>query len=234
MSQTSAFHTFGTRETLQADAAHWIETRLMDALARRGKASLICSGGSTPGPVYQELSAIDMDWKNVTIGLADERWGDEDNEASNARLIRQTLLQDKAAAATFLPLKTEDASPFDAESALDARYRPITSPVDVMVLGMGEDGHTLSWFADAKGLDAALDPDNPLNVAAIEAPKTKVTGPNTLRATLTLPVIARTRHILLLISGDKKRAVYQQGDRAHPVTHMRKAAGDALTIFYCN
>lgn len=234
MSQTSAFHTFGTRETLQADAAHWIETRLMDALARRGKASLICSGGSTPGPVYSALSEIDMDWQNVTIGLADERWVDAGDDASNEKLVRETLLQNKAATAAFLPLTTGDASPFDAEQALDARYRPITSPVDVMVLGMGEDGHTLSWFADAKGLDAALDPHNTLNVAAIEAPKTKVTGPHTLRATLTLPVIARTRHILLLISGSKKRAVFERNDRAHPVSRMRKAAGDALTIFYCN
>ena len=71
MSQTTAFHTFGTPETLQTDAAHWIETRLADALARRGEASLICSGGSTPGPVYQQLSELDLDWSRVSVGLAD-------------------------------------------------------------------------------------------------------------------------------------------------------------------
>ena len=234
MNKTTTFHTFGTRETLQTDAAHWIETRLKDALSRRGEASLICSGGSTPGPVYQQLSEIDLDWANITIGLSDERWVDADDPASNGRLVRETLMQNNAAEATFLPLKTDSASPFDAETELDTRYKPITSPVDVMILGMGEDGHTLSWFADAKGLDAALDPKNSLTVAGISAPKTKVTGENTLRATLTLPVIARTRHILLLISGDKKRAVYERGDRSHPVSIMRKAAGDALTVFYCN
>ena len=231
MSQTTAFHTFGTPETLQTDAAHWIETRLADALTRRGEASLICSGGSTPGPVYQQLSEHDLDWSRVSVGLADERWVPADHDASNERLVRETLLQNKAAEAKFVSMKTSHASPFDAQEEVDALYRPLTSPVDVMVLGMGADGHTLSWFADAEGIDTALDPDNPLNVAAINAPKTKITGEHTLRMTLTLPVVARARYILLLLNGEKKRAVYERQDRSHPVTLMRKAAGDALTIF---
>jgi 6-phosphogluconolactonase len=232
MSQTSAFHTFGTRETLQTDAAHWIETRLADALARRGKASLICSGGTTPGPVYKQLSQIDLAWENVTVGLADERWVSSDQDASNARLVCKNLIQNKASEAKFLQLKTDAASPFDAENEVDSIYRTITSPADVVVLGMGEDGHTLSWFADAEGLDAALDPDNPLNVAAIDAPATRITGEHTLRMTLTLPVMARARYILLLITGDKKRAVYERNSKSHPVSRLRKVAGDALTIFY--
>ncbi|RIJ33210.1 6-phosphogluconolactonase [Henriciella algicola] len=234
MSQTTAFHTFGTPETLHVDAAHWIETRLADALARRGKASLICSGGSTPGPVYRELSQIDLDWSKVSVGLADERWVDASDEASNERLVRETLIQNKAAEAAFIPMKAAATSPFDAVEEVDALYRPITSPVDVMVLGMGADGHTLSWFADAKGLDEAMSPDTTRNVAAIEAQKLKTTGDHTLRMTLTLPVVARARYILLLMSGDKKRTVFERRDRSHPVTQMRRAAGDALTIFSCS
>lgn len=234
MSQTTAFHTFGTQETLHVDAAHWIETRLADALARRGKASLICSGGSTPGPVYRELSQIDLDWSKVSVGLADERWVDASDEASNERLVRETLIQNMAAEAAFIPMKTATASPFDAVEEVDALYRPITSPVDVMVLGMGADGHTLSWFADAKGLDEAMSPDTTRNVAALEAQKSETTGDRTLRMTLTLPVVARARYILLLMSGDKKRTVFERRNSAHPVTQMRRAAGDALTIFSCS
>lgn len=234
MSQTTAFHTFGTPETLHMDAAHWIETRLADALARRGKASLICSGGSTPGPVYRELSEIELDWSRVSIGLADERWVDASHEASNEKLIRETLIQNKAAEATFIPMKTDAASPFDAVDEIDTLYRPITSPVDIMVLGMGADGHTLSWFADAKGLDEAMSPDTAYHVAAIEAPKSKTTGDHTLRMTLTLPVVARARYVLLLMSGDQKRTVFERRNSAHPVTQMRKAAGNALTIFSCS
>ena len=234
MSQTTAFHTFGTKQTLQTDAAHWIETRLADALARRGEASLICSGGSTPGPIYQELSEIDLDWSRVNVGLADERWVDASDEASNERLVRETLLQNKAAEANFIPMKTPAASPFEAEKDVHALYRSITSTVDVMLLGMGEDGHTLSWFADAKGLDNAMSEAAPMNVAAIDAPKSKVTGEHTQRMTLTLPVIARARYILLVITGEKKRTDFERRDRSHPVTQMRTAAGDALTIFSCS
>ncbi|WP_290844028.1 6-phosphogluconolactonase [Henriciella sp.] len=234
MSQTTAFHTFGTPETLHVDAAHWIETRLADALARRGQASLICSGGSTPGPVYRELSDLDLNWSKVSVGLADERWVEASDWASNEKLVRDTLLKNKAADATFLPMKTAAASPFDAIDEVDALYRPITSPVDVMVLGMGTDGHTLSWFEDAKGIDEAMSPDITRNVAAIEAQKSKTTGDHTLRMTLTLPVVARARYILLLMSGDKKRTVFERRNSTHPVTQMRKAAGDALTIFSCS
>lgn len=234
MSQTTAFHTFGTPETLHVDAAHWIETRLADALARRGQASLICSGGSTPGPVYRELSDLDLNWSKVSVGLADERWVEASDGASNEKLVRDTLLKNKAADATFLPMKTAAASPFDAIEEVDALYRPITSPVDVMVLGMGTDGHTLSWFEDAKGIDEAMSPDATRNVAAIEAQKSKTTGDHTLRMTLTLPVVARARYILLLMSGDKKRTVFERRNSTHPVTQMRKAAGDALTIFSCS
>lgn len=232
MATPTGFHTFGTSETFETEAADWIEKRLRDALSRRGTASLFCSGGSTPGPIYQALSAVDLDWKNVTVGLADERWVNETDEASNARLVRETLLQDKAGDARFLPMKTNGQSPFGEEKALDKIYGEPADVIDVLILGMGTDGHTLSWFANAKGLEAATDPDNPLPVAAIEAPKSKVTGPVTERMTLTYRTVARARYVLLLMSGDRKKTVFAAKDPAHPVTLMRKAAGDALTVFY--
>lgn len=232
MTNDTAFHTFGTRETFETDAAYWIETRLANALSRRGKASLFCSGGSTPGPIYEALSERELDWENVTVGLADERWVPESHEASNAALVRRTLLRGKAEAASFLPMKTDGASAFGEETGLDRVYGSVSDVIDVLLLGMGPDGHTLSWFADAKGLGAATDPGNTLSVAPIDAPKTKVTGDITERMTLTYPAVARARHILLMMTGDKKRQVYDHADPSHPVTLMRKAAGDALTVFY--
>ncbi|WP_300396619.1 6-phosphogluconolactonase [Henriciella sp.] len=232
MASAAEFHAFGTKETFETEAADWIEARLEDALSRRGKATLFCSGGSTPGPIYETLSGLNLDWKNVTVGLADERWVSEDHEASNAALVRRTLLQNKAEAATFLPMKTADESAFGAEAALNESYGDAASVIDVLVLGMGEDGHTLSWFANAKGLGAATDPGNLLSVAAISAPKSKVTGPITERMTLTYPAVARARSILLMMSGDKKKTVFDAANPDHPVSKMRKAAGKALTVFY--
>ena len=147
-------------------------------------------------------------------------------------LIRQTLLQNKAEAATFLPMKTAHDSPFGAEATLEESYGGPASVVDVLVLGMGEDGHTLSWFANAKGLGAATDRGALLSVAPIEAPKSKVTGPVTSRMTLTYPVVARARSAILLMSGDKKKSVFEAANPAHPVSLMRRAAGKALTVFY--
>ena len=142
------------------------------------------------------------------------------------------MLKDKAEAATFLPMKTEDNSAFGAEAALERTYGEAASVIDVLVLGMGEDGHTLSWFANAKGLGAAIDPGNMLSVAAIDAPKSKVTGEITERMTLTYPVVGKARNILLLMSGDKKKSVFEAANPEHPVSLMRRAAGKALTVFY--
>lgn len=216
----------------ETEAADWIKARIEDALSRRGKATLFCSGGSTPGPIYESLSGVNLDWENVTIGLADERWVDERHEASNAALVRRTLLKDKAEAASFLPMKTGHETAFGAEASLEKTYGEAASVIDILVLGMGQDGHTLSWFENAKGLGAATDPGNLLSVAAIDAPKTKVTGEITERMTLTYPAVARARNILLLMSGDKKKSVFEASTPEHPVSLMRRAAGKALTVFY--
>lgn len=226
------FHTFSDKATFEADAAHWIKSRLEDALARRANASLFCSGGSTPGPIYEALSEAELDWENMTVGLADERWVDADHKASNGALIKRTLLQNKAQDAHFIPMKTASETAFGAEAELNKAYGKPASVIDVLILGMGPDGHTLSWFADAKGLGAATDPGNPLSVAAIKAPKSDVTGEITERMTLTYPAVANARHILLLLTGDDKRAVFERDAPEHPVHLMRKAAGDALTVFY--
>lgn len=226
------FHTFSDKATFEADAAHWIKSRLEDAILRRSKASLFCSGGSTPGPIYQALSDADLDWKKVTVGLADERWVAADHDASNGALIQRTLLQGNAADAQFIPMKTASDTAFGAEAELNKTYGEPASVIDVLILGMGPDGHTLSWFADAKGLGAATDPGNLLSVAAINAPKTEVTGEITERMTLTYPAVANARHILLLLTGDEKRSVFERREAGHPVHLMRRAAGDALTVFY--
>lgn len=232
MTSASEFHAFGNRETFESEAADWILARLEDAISRRGRASMFCSGGSTPGPIYEALSGTSIDWGNVTVGLADERWVKVEHEASNAALVRRTLLRGKAEQAAFLPMKTPHDTPFGAEAELEKAYGGPAHVIDVLILGMGEDGHTLSWFADAKGLGAATDPGNMLSVAAIDAPKSKVTGDITQRMTLTYPAVARARNVILLLSGDKKKSVFDAADPGHPVSLMRRAAGKALTVFY--
>lgn len=231
MSKTTQLVEFESKADLQEQAADWIAARLEDAISRRGLAVFMGAGGSTPGPVYERLSAVELDWASVIVGLTDERWVEPEHPASNGAMMTRTLLQNHAADAEYIPMKTDADHPLDAvtevsESYLDAQM------TDVMLIGMGPDAHTLSWFAGAEGYDEATDPETVLTVAAIEAIESDVTGPHTTRMTLTLPCISHAREILLLITGLEKRAVFEAADETTPIGLLKRAAGSALTIFY--
>lgn len=191
------------------------------------------SGGTTPGPIYEALSQERLDWDSVHIGLCDERWVDETHPASNGAMLERTLLQNEAAIASYTPMKVDGDDPFGAIEVVNSLYLD-ASLTDVMLLGMGPDAHTLSWFAGARGYEDAVDPDTTDLVTAIEAIESDVTGPNLLRMTLTLPCVAYARNVLLLITGAKKRAVFEAAADDAPIGLMKSAAGDALTVFYCD
>jgi len=227
------FKTFDNKAALQQAAADWLAAALNDSIDRRGSAVFMGSGGRTPGPIYETLSHADLDWGQVQIGLCDERWVDVDHPASNGAMIERTLLQNKAVAADYMPLKTKGEDPFLAVATINDLYLD-ASLIDVMLLGMGPDAHTLSWFAGARGYETAIDPDTTSVVAAIEAIESEVTGPNLLRMTLTLPCVAYARKVLLLITGADKRAVFETAPDDAPVSLMKRAAGDSLTVYYCD
>lgn len=233
MTQGYVFKSFDDKAALQQAAADWITAALSDAIERRGNAVFMGSGGRTPGPIYETLSNADIDWEKVHVGLCDERWVDRDHPASNGAMLERTLLQNKAAAADYVPMKINGDDPFAAVEAVNDLYLD-ASLTDVMLLGMGPDAHTLSWFSGACGYDAAIDPDSTSIVAAIEAIESDVTGPNLLRMTLTQPCVAYARKVLLLITGADKRGVFETASDDAPVSLMKRAAGDALTVFYCD
>lgn len=233
MTQGHVFRTFETKAALQQAASDWIADALRDAISRRGNAVFMGSGGRTPGPIYETLSHADLAWDQVLIGLCDERWVDADHPASNGAMVERTLLQNKAAAAAYLPMKIEGDDPFAAIDAVNDLYLD-AGLTDVMLLGMGPDAHTLSWFAKSRGYDDAVDPETMSVVTAVEAIESEVTGPNLLRMTLTLPCVAYARNVLLLITGSDKRDVFDSAASDAPVNLMKRAAGSALTVFYCD
>jgi 6-phosphogluconolactonase len=179
-------------------AADAIEAALQGALDARGRASLVGTGGRSPGPVYDRLAQAGLDWAHVAVTLSDERQVDADSPNSNARLLRERLFVGPAAAAQFLPLTDY------AEGVLRKLL-----PFDAVMLGMGEDGHIASLIPGVPGLDQAMDPDG--QVLTAESPA-GFGAPPVARITLTLPALLQSRAIFLLIAGEAKRQVIARAE----------------------
>jgi len=207
---------FETRDAMAARLADLIEACLSRAIAARGAASLAVSGGTTPAGLYQALSRRELDWARVTVALVDERWVRPGEAGSNETFVRTTLLRNKAAAARLIGLWSEASSPAGGLEVATARLVACGDAFDVVALGMGNDGHTASWFPQCEGLDRALDTTGP-RLAAITAQRSEVTGDHLQRMTLTLGAIQNTGLICLLMSGTEKRAIFEKVRRGGPV-----------------
>ena len=188
--------TFASQPELADAAAQAVEACLAAALDARARASLVATGGRSPGPVYDRLCQADLDWAHVAVTLSDERHVDVNSPQSNARLLRERLFVGPAAAARFLPL-TDYAEPALAK----------LMPFDAVVLGMGEDGHIASLITGSPVLAHAMDPDGQALTA--ESPA-GFGSPPVARITLTLSALLQSRAIFLLIAGEAKRQVIAQ------------------------
>ena len=221
--------TFTDKQRLADALSEAVAADLKAGIAARGAASLAVSGGSTPALFFRTLSSRqDIAWDKVTVTLVDERWVDETSDRSNARLVKANLLQNQAAAATFVPLYQGGARP-DVTSTAAALAR-VPSPLDAAILGMGNDGHTASFFPGGDTLHEALTGEGP--VVAIEAP-----GAGEPRVTLTLRQLLAARALYLHIEGEEKVETLQRAEASGPVEDMPVRAilrqtQTPLTIFW--
>lgn len=191
------------RAILAADLAELVADQLADAIEARGKASLAVPGGTTPGPFLQALAAQKIAWDKVSVMLTDERFVAQDSPRSNTRLLKETLLQGNAAAATLVPMVADGAAPEDVLEALMQGLSPAL-PLDVVVLGMGEDMHTASLFPGADKLAEALADDAPLLLPM------RAEGAGEPRLTLTAPVLRAAGAVHVLITGATKLDALQK------------------------
>ncbi|WP_439107634.1 6-phosphogluconolactonase [Congregibacter sp.] len=201
-------------EQMADDVAGW----LSEAIEARGKASLVLSGGSTPKGFFQVMAGKELDWSKVTVSLADDRWVPPTHEDSNDRLVQENLLQGPASAAHFIPLVNEDEHPRSAVKAISGDLADLGT-VDIMILGMGGDGHFASLFPDSDTLEAGLDLHSGNTLTAVDPP----VAPHA-RMSMTLPRLFDSRHLLLHLVGSDKRAVLNEAVAEKDATRLPIAA----------
>lgn len=201
-------HLFDDRNQLALALAKAVAADLRGAIARRGYARLAVSGGTTPREFLSELSKQTLDWAHVTVVPVDDRWVAPDHPRSNERLLRETLFQGAAAQAQLLPLRRPTATPESALLPVLTQVANEALPLDVVVLGMGEDGHVASLFPDLQRRDIGLQPSGRAPVLAVRS----AAAPEP-RITLTLSAIFTAPSLYLHIEGAKKRNVLDAAAR---------------------
>jgi 6-phosphogluconolactonase len=216
-------------ENLATELAHAVANDLRAALRSRDAATLALSGGNTPKQFMQCLSLQKLDWDKVTVTLVDERWVPPDHPRANAGLLRKHLLREEAAHAHFVPLYVEAPTPEDGLAQVRARIDTLALPLDVVVLGMGDDGHTASFFPGGDQLRNALDPKTPERVVSMRAPHA-----GEPRITLTLPLLVGAHARYLLITGESKRNVLLDAMKGgdYPISAVLEAAPE-LQTYWC-
>jgi 6-phosphogluconolactonase len=191
---------FDSREAASQAAADRIVAALERRLEAQGDASLVVSGGSTPHACLEALAGRDLDWSSMHVALSDERWVPPTHDDSNERMVRETLLEGRAAGAALLPMYAEGTTAEARAAEIDEEIRSLPFPFAAVLLGMGADGHFASLFPDADGLEEGLDPDSVVLCTAVST----AASPHP-RLSLTMSALSRTDEIVLLIFGEEKR-----------------------------
>ncbi|HEX5380032.1 MAG TPA: 6-phosphogluconolactonase [Phenylobacterium sp.] len=218
---------FSTDAALAEAAAAATVEALWSGIDARGRASLIATGGRSPHLIYDRLTRTSIDWSRVTVSLSDDRFVPPDDPASNEKLVRERLLVGRVAAARFQPLRYEAATP-EASADLAEPHLAALAPYDMLLLGMGEDGHIASLIPGSPMLARGLDPASGRFVLGVPA---GVGSPPLARVTLTLPALASARATLVLIAGDRKREIVDR-ERGLPVHALLEQAKGPVRVLW--
>ena len=222
-------HLFDSDAALLAALEKQVVTTLAEAIEQRSHAVVAVSGGNTPRPLFERLARADLDFSKVFVTLVDERWVDTSDDASNEKMLRQSLLQGKAARATFVPLKNAAATAALGVSSTSAALATLPRPFDLVMLGMGDDGHTASLFPKAAQLSEGLSTD--AACLAVNPPA----APHE-RMTLSAHRILDTRRLILHISGTAKMNAYRNAmgegpTEDHPIRYFLRQHQVPLDVY---
>lgn len=192
-----------------------IKVDLEEAIGARGVASLVVSGGRTPINLFEQLRAEPLEWDKLWVTLADERWVDAQSAQSNERLVREHLLVGAASAAHFVGLKNPAPTPEAGADWAGRALKRVPRPYDLVLLGMGEDGHTASLFPGSLALARGLDTSLSAGCLAVNA----LTAPHA-RVSMNARALLDARRIVLYFEGATKWQVYQRARSPGPIAEL--------------
>ncbi|MBI5942047.1 MAG: 6-phosphogluconolactonase [Caulobacterales bacterium] len=208
-------------------AATAIADWLAAGLDENGRASFVGTGGSSPGPVYDLLATLPLPWEQISVTLSDERWVPPTSPDSNERQLRERLLVGEAAGAAFVPLWSDAPAAEEAAEAAELAVADLF-PADVVLLGMGEDGHFASLFPGNPALEEGLDPLGGSFVIAVPAGEP---APAMERLSLTLYALKQAFLTIVLIRGEAKRRIIEDRDDL-PIHALFRAADMPVRVIW--
>lgn len=225
-------NSFEDKRSLVESLSKRILTNLNSAINEKGYATMALSGGSTPKKLFASLSNIDFPWEKVCVTLVDERWVDASSDASNERLIRENLMQNLAKELTFIPLKNSAISAKEGVTKLEETLESSCDALDVVILGMGADAHTASFFPHSRELEFALSTEN-LCCATTASVEPKE------RMTLSRSFLLKTKNLILHIEGENKKDVFEKATESSnfssmPIISMMQQTKPILEVYYAD
>lgn len=227
-----ALNEFDSKEKLVDALSKKIINDLAHAIESKGYATLVLSGGSTPKNLLSALSNIAFSWEKVRVALVDERWVDPTNSSSNQKLVKDYLLQNHATKARFIPLKNSAIRAKDAVVSLEVALHGLSHELDVVVLGMGEDAHTASFFPHSSELEFALSThDLCCASTAVQEPKERIT--------LSRSFLLGAKNLILHIEGKVKKTVFLKAVKSDdvvnmPIVAMMQQKNPMLEVYYAD
>ncbi len=228
LSQAVNYLAFEDASAQSNHLAQQVAEILLQAINNDGHASLAVSGGSTPKQMFEQLSNIDIPWQHVTISLVDDRWVETDHDDSNQKLIKESLLQNFAQNANFIPLYQQGLNAPKAISRINLMFKQVRQPFDVILLGMGNDGHTASLFPCSEQITQGM------STSELYLSTQPTTAPYA-RVSLSAHAITASRHLFLQLKGlDKQqtleKALSQNNELKMPI---KRFLTKDITVLWC-
>jgi 6-phosphogluconolactonase len=211
-----------SKEELEDALLHDIKLVISEDILKLGKAKILLSGGSTPSGLYRKLSSTQLDWSKVIVGLVDERFVKNSSDFSNEKLVKTCFLINEAKNATFIPMI------FSADNEVLNLLRTnesyaVFNDASVIILGMGEDGHTASLFPNDSDSTRAMDSEQ--NIFFTNSPSNP-----TRRITCTPKLLLSSKNIFLMLTGEnKKEVLFSAAKNKLPISHF---IGSITEIYY--